>query len=123
MDPSKTPRTDKACLVSSASPASPGTDRACPVSPADHLSKIEEYAALFLLPEEIAILVNINFKDFTRELKNKTSPIYLAYMRGKIKTKLELRKNTLLMARNGSPQAELMASKFMREQSLSETEM
>ena len=89
----------------------------------DILLRVEEYAGLFLFPEEIAVMIEIPYDDFARLLKNKKSPAYLAYMKGKTTSKMQIRKNIISMARNGSPQAEMLAGKFISDQAIAETEL
>jgi hypothetical protein len=84
------------------------------------LKLIEEYAALFLSYEEIAILINKEFGHFLSTVKSKTSPAYKAYMKGKLRTKIELRTKIVKMAMHGSPQAELMVNQYISDQEISE---
>ena len=51
---------------------------------------------------------------------HKNNPIYEAYQRGKLTTKLELRRTVVKLAKAGSPAAEPLAEKFIREQNMSE---
>ncbi len=88
----------------------------------DELNRIEEYAALFLTYEEIAILIDKNCVQFISSAKSKTSPAYKAYMKGKLKTKLEIRKKIIKMAMHGSPQAEMLVNQYISDQEVSETD-
>ena len=84
------------------------------------LQQVEEYASLFLKVDEIALLLNIDYEEFRREIKSKSSDISKAYYRGKLKTMIELRKQTLEFAQKGSPQAEAAMLDFLSKQNLSE---
>lgn len=44
------------------------------------------------------------------------SPIYEAYHQGRLQTKFELRKTVIKLAKAGSPAAEPLADKYMKEQ-------
>ena len=88
----------------------------------DELKKIEEYAALFLSYEEIAIMIDKNYEKFTSAAKSKLNPAYKAYMKGKLKTKIELRQKIVKMALHGSPQAEMLVSQYISDQEVSETD-
>lgn len=86
----------------------------------DQLDKIEEYASALLHPCEIAILLGIpprERKKFSVRCRNhEESPEYEAYHRGRLDTKLKLRKNIVKLAIAGSPAAEPLAEQFLQEQ-------
>lgn len=89
----------------------------------DQYKLIEEYAGLFLYPEEIAILLDIDTDVFSRMLRDKKSQCYKSYTRGKTLSKMHIRKNIVAMAKNGSAQAEMLAGKFASDQAVAETEL
>ncbi len=89
------------------------------------LEDIEEMASALLPPGEIAILIGITspaetlfFIEVCRS--HAASPIYLAYTRGKLRTKFELRKTVIKLAKAGSPAAEPLADRYMIEQKSAE---
>lgn len=86
----------------------------------DELNKIEEMAAAFMPPAEIAILISIpsDRRDLFIEIckSHKSSDIYLYYQRGKLTSKYELRKTVVKLAKAGSPAAEPLADKYILEQ-------
>ncbi len=89
------------------------------------LADIEEMASALLPPGEIAILIGITspaetlfFIEVCRS--HAASPIYLAYTRGKLRTKFELRKTVIKLAKAGSPAAEPLADRYMIEQKSAE---
>lgn len=84
------------------------------------LQEVYENAGLFLSPEEIAVLMDLNVLDFIAEIKSKTGEVYLQYMKGKTTSKKAIRENVVKMARHGSPQAEDLAEKYIAEQKISE---
>nr|NQU89742.1 hypothetical protein [Bacteroidota bacterium] len=84
------------------------------------LKDIEELAGLFLSPEEIAILIDVNYDLFTVELLKKKGPVYKAYCKGKTESKKAIHTNVVKMATLGSPQAEEMANDFIFKQELAE---
>ena len=49
-----------------------------------------------------------------------SSPIYTSYHQGRLQTKLNLRKTVIKLAVAGSPAAEPLADKYMKEQSINE---
>lgn len=87
----------------------------------DILKKITEYSGLFFTAEEISILINIPLADLNKELRNKESKTYRAYMLGKLTTMISIRKNQVTLAKNGSPGAEAAIEKLRKEQAISET--
>ena len=86
----------------------------------DQLQQIEDMAAALLPAAEIAILLNLpaeNRKIFEEIVKTHVnSPVYLAFHKGRLTTKYELRKIIIKLAKNGSPAAEPIADKYIREQ-------
>lgn len=90
----------------------------------EQLQKISDYAAALMPPAEIAILVDIPHNlhgKFIQACKHHVaSPIFLAYQRGKLTTKFELRKTVVKLAKAGSPAAEPLADKYLREQNNNE---
>lgn len=84
------------------------------------LDEIEELAGLFLAPDEIAVLLNIDIKQFQKDIRTKQGEHYRRYFLGKTKTKKEIHRNVVKLAQKGSNAAEEMADKMLRNQSLSE---
>lgn len=88
----------------------------------DQLNLLEEYAAALLPPSEIAILLEIpasERKNFGVRCRiHEGTPEYEAFHRGRLTTKLELRRNIIKLAKAGSPAAEPLAEKFLQEQNL-----
>jgi len=86
----------------------------------EQLSELEEMSAALLPPLEIAILMDIpaDQRDLFCEIckTHKLSAIYTAYQKGKLKTKYDLRKTVVKLAKAGSPAAEPLADKYMLEQ-------
>lgn len=86
----------------------------------EQLKAISDYAGLFLTPEEIAVLLDMDVQQFMAEIKSKKGLVYIHYMKGKTLAKKEIRENVLKMARHGSPQAEELAEKYISEQKIAE---
>lgn len=86
----------------------------------EDIEKLKEYAGLFLTLEEIAVLMDKDLEEFRADFRNKQSELYKAYRLGQVTSKANLRRPVIKMASHGSPQAELLADKYITEQSLSE---
>jgi len=86
----------------------------------DELSKIEDLASLFLTVSEIAFECGILEQELRREIRGQSSDRAKAYFRGKIKTKIAIRRQILDFAIAGSPQAEIMMNDFSTEQNSDE---
>lgn len=86
----------------------------------EELNLIQEYAGLFLTLEDIAILLEKDPVPFRAEFQNKNSPLHKAYRKGQVTRKRDLRRPVIKMAEHGSPQAEILADKYITEQLLSE---
>ena len=88
----------------------------------DQLEKIQEYAGLFLSPKEIACLLNLPYTEFMECIFNENHPASAAYLKGKTQSIYEIRKKVIDLAKKGSPQAEVLAEKYIEQQSLLEDE-
>lgn len=84
------------------------------------LQQVHDNAALFLSPEEIAVLLDLDVSRFCAEIKSKKGFIYTRYMKGKTESKKAIRENVVKMAKHGSPQAEELAEKYISEQKIAE---
>lgn len=84
------------------------------------LQYVHDNAALFLSPEEIAILLDLDVARFCAEVKSRKGLIYMNYMKGKTESKKAIRENVVKMAKHGSPQAEELAEKYISEQKIAE---
>lgn len=74
-------------------------------------------ASALMLPEEIAILLDLDKEKFVYDVSNKPeSPFAKAFYKGRLQTKYELRKKIIQLAKVGSPQAELLADKYLNQQ-------
>jgi len=86
----------------------------------EELIRVEEMAAALLPAEEIAILLGLPAEKrslLIEVVKNHiNSPVYMAFHRGRLTTKLELRKTVIKLAKHGSPAAEPIADKYLTEQ-------
>jgi hypothetical protein len=86
----------------------------------DQIQKIEQYAAALLPPSDIAVLIEIE-TCYYELFKQKClawigSREYSAFHRGRLKTKSELYSNVVRLAKAGSPIAEELATRHIREQ-------
>ena len=69
------------------------------------LDQIEVMASLYLTPTDIAIVLQVPAHEFKAELKRHGSPAAKSYLRGKVATKIKLRKQEMALAQVGSPLA------------------
>lgn len=97
----------------------------CPMTLSDEqLRQVEEMAAALLPPSEIAILLDLDADQrdtFVEMCKNHTrSAVYAAYQKGRLTTKYELRRTVIRLAKAGSPAAEPLADKYLKEQHVNE---
>lgn len=84
------------------------------------LAEIEELAGLFLEPEEIAILLDLDEAAFQEAIRRKQGAAWRYYFRGKTESKKAIHQNIVKMAKHGSPQAEDMAKQLMINQETAE---
>lgn len=71
----------------------------------DLIERIEELASLYMTVSDIAVIIGVDNNVLREELANGDSPAAKAYLRGKIKSKQELRRQEIQLAKVGSPLA------------------
>lgn len=85
----------------------------------EQLNEVNNMAAALMSAGEIAILLGLEKSDrdlFVEICKNHTqSPIYMAYQQGVLKTKYELKRTVIKLAKNGSPAAQPIVEKYLKE--------
>ncbi len=88
----------------------------------EQLERIREMGALFLSPREVACLLGFEgqeWVDFMDNLiYNTNHPAHKAWMLGRTESKYEIRKKVIALAKMGSPQAEMLAEKYIEEQEI-----
>lgn len=83
----------------------------------DEIEKeIEEYAGLFLTVDEISLLLDIDPAELRRDIRHGKSERARAYNRGKLKSILEVRRQTVAFAKKGSPAAEELVQGYIVKQ-------
>lgn len=71
----------------------------------ENLTMIEKMASLYMSVSDIATIIDVPPETLRRDLSCKGSDVEKAYTRGKVASKLELRKQEMALARVGSPLA------------------
>lgn len=79
----------------------------------EQLAKIEELAALYIRPSEIAVMLDLHEELFKADIAAADSPARRAYLRGKLSQKLEIRRQMASLARVGSPLALEMSERAL----------
>ena len=69
------------------------------------LMQVEKMASLFLSISDMAVVLGVRVEELRSDIKNRTSPVSAAYIKGKVSSKLELRKQEMMLAKVGSPLA------------------
>ena len=77
------------------------------------LAELESLASFFFSPDEVAIVLGIDPADLEDELLDESSDVYKAYQKGMLKSKLELRKSILTLAKQGSGPAQTLAMRLL----------
>lgn len=86
----------------------------------EKLKLIEESAAAFLSPQEIAVIIDYPIDQFIKLLNQSDSDVAKAYTKGKINKKKQLRERVIKMAEYGSNSAEQLVENYIAEQKISE---
>jgi len=82
------------------------------------LELIEQYAGSFLIPREIAVLIDVDAEEFLMEVINKKTEAFRSYHRGRLMKKVAVRDKVITMAIKGSPAAEEFVNKYIQDQEL-----
>lgn len=83
--------------------------------------RVEELAALFFTIAEIALFIGMDEEELRTEITCETdSTISQAYYRGKLRTKIRLRFDSLNYALHGSPQAVQEMREYLSDQNIDE---
>jgi hypothetical protein len=86
----------------------------------DELAQIEEYAGLFMTIDEIALLIDVDTAELRRDIRHGKNDRAKAYLRGKLKSIVEIRKQTVMFAKKGSPAAENLVNGYLIKQQQNE---
>ena len=86
----------------------------------NQLEQVRELAGLFLAPNEIAVIIHVDIDPFVSAIADKSGIIYRNYLLGKSQAKQAIRENVVKMAKHGSPAAEELAERYIKEQELEE---
>ncbi len=82
-------------------------------------NEIEQYAEAFMSGRDIAFLLSLSEEQttqFLERIKNhKHSKEYIAFHRGRLKSKYALRKEVVNLAKMGSQTAQIQAEKYFKE--------
>ena len=71
----------------------------------EQLTAIEQFATICTRPTEIAIMLDLPEEEFKADIAMADNPARRAYIKGKLSTKTEIRKQMVMLARVGSPAA------------------
>ena len=80
---------------------------------AEQLTTIEQMAALYITPTEIAITLDVPEEEFKSDIAMAESPARKAYIKGKLSQKIAIRKQMAMLARVGSPSALEMSERAL----------
>lgn len=86
----------------------------------DQLKEVEDLASLFLEPDEIAVLIDVDMQEFEKEISTRKGEIFISYFKGKTLSKKEVHENIVKLAKRGSPQAEELVTSFIMKQNMAE---
>lgn len=79
----------------------------------EQLTTIEQMAALYITPTEIAITIEVPEELFKSDIAISDHPARKAYLKGKISQKIVTRKQMAMLARVGSPAALEMSERAL----------
>ena len=81
----------------------------------EDIKEIENLAALFFTPKEIATMLEIRPEFMMNEMEYEDSSIYRAFHTGRLQSEMELRKSIVKLAKSGSSPAQTMALELLNK--------
>jgi len=79
----------------------------------EQLQTVEQLASLYITPTEIAITLDVPELELKADIACLGHPARIAYLKGKLSQKIEIRKQMAMLARVGSPVALEMSEKAL----------
>lgn len=79
----------------------------------EQLELIEQLASIYMTPTEIAIKLGVPETELKSVISVPDHPVRIAYLKGKISQKIEVRKQMAMLARVGSPVALEMSERAL----------
>lgn len=89
----------------------------------DELTQIADHAADLLTWKDIAFLMDFDLELFRQDFFNENSNVHRVYHKAVAIRKKALRKPVLKMAEHGSPQAEIIVTKLLQDQQITELDV
>lgn len=84
----------------------------------EQLKTVEDMAALFFSPEDIAANLELDQDDlenFEVFVEMKRGPVYIAFKKGRLRTEIQLRESIRMAAMNGSSPAQNLMITFFKD--------
>lgn len=81
----------------------------------EHLEAIEKHASLFMSPQEVALIVGVEYTDFQNALRDSGHDIHKSYYRGLYLSISQVRETIIGQAKSGSNPAQTQTLKFLEE--------
>ncbi len=88
----------------------------------EQLNEIENLSSLFFSFEDIAALMQLDFKQLVAQFNNLNSDAAKAFKRGKLISEKQIREQIISMAKLGSPAAQVEAMKLLQKQTIKNSE-
>ncbi len=80
------------------------------------LENITTWASLYFPPREICTLEQLPWDEFEIRFLDEEDPVHQAFMKGVLQAEAEQRAKIKKLARDGSPAAQLLISRFLNNQ-------
>lgn len=84
----------------------------------DEVKQVEELAAVFFTPKEIAIIMQLNIIDVDEAMEDDEAAFYLAFQKGRLQSEYDLRKSIAKLAKSGSSPAQTMSMDMLNKSKL-----
>lgn len=84
----------------------------------EQLNSVTEFAEAGMNVDEIAIILDVDRKEFIKQVTNINSDIYKAYQKGLLMVKYRIQKSIIKMAERGSNPAQIQAQKLIQDAEL-----
>jgi len=82
------------------------------------LKEIEELAAVFHSPKEVALMLEIEEAKMQEWMEAQDNEVYRSFQKGRLQSEFELRKSIVRLAKSGSSPAQAMALDMLKQSKL-----
>lgn len=85
------------------------------------IAALEDCGMCLFSIKDTSLIIGWSYSDLKRAMSDTEGDVYLAYMRGRLKNEMEVRKSIMGMAKSGSTQAHQLYLELVRNLNMEES--